>query len=77
VPLQANCILMWGNRGSLVGAIEFLPALEWAAQGSGGVSTPGGKEMRECGTKGHGLMMGVGNSSWWLCLMIFEGLFQP
>jgi len=37
--------------------------LEWAAQGSGGVSTPGGKEMRECGTKGHGLMMGVGNSS--------------
>lgn len=39
-------------------------ALELAAQGSAGVSIPGGiLEVCECGTQGHGLQMGLGRSA--------------
>jgi len=51
--------------------------LEWAAQGGGLVTVPGGvQEMFECRTKGYGL----GGKYWW-CRWMVEldnlGLFQP
>jgi len=36
--------------------------LEWAAQGGGGVTIPGGvQETSGCGTEGHGLV----GENWW------------
>lgn len=61
----------------LVWAIEFLEALEWAAQGSDVVSIPGGKDICGCGTEGRGLMMGVGNSSWWACWWSLKVFSNP
>ena len=38
--------------------------MEWAAQGGGGVTEPGGvQRMFGCGVEGHGLVSGDG---WWV-----------
>lgn len=62
-----------GSLDWMVGKIWGGSALEGAAQGSGGVSIPGGDlrdvwETSECGTKGCGLVVGLAD---------LEGLFHP
>lgn len=49
-----------------------------AAQGSGGVPTPGGiQEMSGHGTEGCGSVMGLQRSGWWLAWWDLEAPFQP
>lgn len=51
--------------------------LEWTAQGSGGVSVPGGvQELFRCGTEGCGLVGSTGGG-WVVGLDDHGGLFQP
>jgi len=51
--------------------------LQQAAQGSGGVTIPGGVQNTcRCGTLGHGLV-GMVLLGWQLDFMILRGLFQP
>ena len=52
--------------------------LEWAAQGDGGVSVPGGvQETRRCGTKGQQGLAGNAGGRWMVVLYDPGGLFQP
>lgn len=71
-----------GGLDWMVGKIWGGSALEGAAQGSGGVSIPGGDlrdvwETSECGTEGCGL----GGGTWYIRLVVgladLEGLFHP
>jgi len=51
--------------------------LEWAAQGDGGVTVPGGvQETFRCGTEGHGLVRNIGDR-WTVGLDDHRGPFQP
>ena len=62
-----------GNTTSLKGG----QALEWAAQGSGGVTDPGGVQgTLRCCTEGHGLVGNTGDK-WTVGLVDFDSLFQP
>jgi len=51
--------------------------LEWAAQGAGGITDPGGIQgtFRHC-AEGHGLMRTVADG-WTVGLDDLRGLFQP
>jgi len=52
-------------------------ALEWAAQGGGGIAVPKGvQETFRCCTEGHSLMGNIGGT-WTVGLDDLEGLFQP
>ena len=52
-------------------------ALEWAAQGGGEVTVPGGIQGTfRCCTEGHGLMGNIGGR-WMVELDDLGGLFQP
>jgi len=52
-------------------------ALEWAAQGGGGVIDPGGvQETFGCCTEGHGLVGSIGGR-WRVGLGGLGGVFQP
>jgi len=51
--------------------------LEWAAQGGGGVTIPGGvQETLRCCTEGCGLVGNTGDR-WMVVLHGLGGLFQP
>ena len=51
--------------------------LEWAAQGGGGVTDPGGvQEACRCCTEGHGLVRTIGDGRM-VGLDDLGGLFQP
>ncbi len=53
-------------------------ALEWAAQGGGGVTVLGGlQETWRCGTEGCGLVGIIGGGRWMVGLDDLKGLFQP
>jgi len=55
----------------------FTSVLEWAAQGDGGVTVPGGiQETFRCCTKGHGLVGNTGGRWWMVGLDDLGGLFQ-
>ena len=56
---------------------ESSQALEWAAQGGGGVTISGGdQEIFRCCIEGHGLMGNIGDR-WTVGLDDLRGLFQP
>jgi len=56
---------------------ESSQALEWAAQGGGGVTNPGGdQETFRCCTEGHSLVRNTGNG-WMVGLGDLGDLFQP
>lgn len=66
-----------GGLDWVAGKIWGGTAVEGAAQGSGGVSIPGGDlrdvwETSECGTEGCGLVVGLGTSGWWWDLLILK-----
>lgn len=51
--------------------------MEWAAQGGGGVTDPGGVQERfVCCVEGHGLVRAIGDG-WTVGLCDLVGLFQP
>ena len=56
---------------------ESSQALEWAAQGGGGVTVSGGvQEKFRCCIEGHGLVGNIGDI-WTVGLNDLGGLFQP
>jgi len=69
-----------GNLGWTVGNTTFLKecqALEWAAQGSAGVTVPGSVQgMFRCCTEGYGLVRNIGDR-WMDELNDLKGIFQP
>ena len=49
--------------------------MEWAVQGGGGVTIPGGvQETFRCCTEGHGLVENIGGRLNWMILEVFSNL---
>ena len=70
----------WGRPRLVVREYYFSKsgqALEWAAKGSEGVTSPGGvQEMFRCCVEGHVLVRTIGDR-WTVGLDDLVGLFQP
>ena len=70
-----------GGSGQISGRIssQSNEALAQAAQGSDGVTVPGGvQEKHRCGTEGPGLVDTGGMGSWldWVILVVFSSLYD-
>ena len=77
ILLSSSCTRR--DLGWMLGNITYPKkcSLEWAAQGSGGVTDPGGVQgTLRCCTEGHGLVGNTGDK-WTVGLVDFDSLFQP